>query len=347
VLVNALTTEHPLPETIRHQRFPSFDGFRGIAIIMVIVTHAFHFETKLFSGEFGVDIFFVVSGFLITILLLREKYEKGVINLKQFYIRRALRIFPVAYLYLIVVFCLNLIFQMNIPWVSFVSAGLYLRNTHLLPGREWFVGHYWSLSSEEQFYLIFPALLRRGLIRYVTIALIILFIIPFSNYAYAHASLNFVLLNGADLLRNLSGLLMGSLFAIFYFKGILTDFRLVNRGIISSLLFCCASIIHAKMIPFLPAIFSHFLIALLIVANLKRSDDFFFRVINSKWLNYIGVLSYSLYIWQEIFTFQIPWANSFPGADSVFLNLLALCGVGWLSYHFVEKPFLKMKGKHR
>ena len=95
------------PVAISKSHLPSLDGLRGISILLVVISHTFGDKKPFYNGGFGVSIFFVISGFLITLLLLQEKYTTGSVSLKNFYIRRFLRIFPVAYLYLVVLLVLN------------------------------------------------------------------------------------------------------------------------------------------------------------------------------------------------------------------------------------------------
>jgi peptidoglycan/LPS O-acetylase OafA/YrhL len=99
------------------------------------------------------------------------------------------------------------------------------------------------------------------------------------------------------------------------------------------------------MLPFIPANASQPFIALLIILNLAKSDNLFFKALNNRILVYIGKLSYSLYIWQQLFTVNQPWKGMFKGSDSVVLNLAALALVSYLSYNCYEKFFLKLKTK--
>lgn len=120
---------------------------------------------KLISNSsLGVSIFFVISGYLITRLLIRERVETGSINIKDFYKRRVYRIFPVFYLYIFVVLLLKWFYLHDIftDYSLVTYAGLYLWNyKHLFStfGPDngfWFFGHFWSLSMEEQFYMVWP-----------------------------------------------------------------------------------------------------------------------------------------------------------------------------------------------
>jgi len=136
------------------------DGMRGVAVLMVL---AFHLQL-LPGGSLGVDVFFVLSGFLITNLLVEEWQRRGTISFKKFYWRRALRLVPAFYtllaLYLLGTALFSPADQLRLVWQEVLVAGTYVANwialhkTHM-PA----MGHTWSLAVEEQFYLIWPVLL--------------------------------------------------------------------------------------------------------------------------------------------------------------------------------------------
>src|ERR1700731_4127363 len=119
------------------ERLPSLNGLRAISIAIVISFHLIRFNLDvdptpflhfpIFDGQFGVNVFFVISGFLITSLLLNEEKEKGGISLKNFYTRRTLRIFP-AYLFLLFAYwCLQLMGYLKVPQSAWVTALTYTK----------------------------------------------------------------------------------------------------------------------------------------------------------------------------------------------------------------------------
>jgi peptidoglycan/LPS O-acetylase OafA/YrhL len=166
-------------------RIPSLDGLRAISIALVLVGHSalssnapaflMHFSHL---GNFGVRCFFIISGFLITTLLVKERQKTGSISIKAFYIRRALRIFPPSLVFIgIIAFCSDMGWLTLYPG-DLVHALTYTMNYHF--HRAWWFDNLWSLSVEEQFYLLWPALLcfagnRRGL----KIAWGVVFVVPF------------------------------------------------------------------------------------------------------------------------------------------------------------------------
>jgi peptidoglycan/LPS O-acetylase OafA/YrhL len=152
---------------------PTLDGWRAVAILAVMASHAGHSYSaesgrenifdRFASGTHGVNLFFALSGLLITSRLLEEWDTNGRVSLKRFYTRRAFRILPPALLYLGVVSLLGALGLLPVVWSEFVAAALFFRN--YLPvilgpnGAGFFTSHYWSLGVEEHFYLFWPALL--------------------------------------------------------------------------------------------------------------------------------------------------------------------------------------------
>jgi peptidoglycan/LPS O-acetylase OafA/YrhL len=158
----------------KEKRIPSLDGLRAISIIFVIFAHTaggmnlpeWVGRLELSLGPFGVRIFFAISGFLITSLLLYEKNKRGEISLSAFYKRRALRILPVYYFYILTVLVLDrFVGPTSIAPSSFFGAATF--TTRLwgdwrhndFPSSDWPLFHTWSLSVEEQFYLLWPIVL--------------------------------------------------------------------------------------------------------------------------------------------------------------------------------------------
>jgi peptidoglycan/LPS O-acetylase OafA/YrhL len=146
---------------VSSQRIPSLDGLRAISIALVVLSHLAkwkHVSLSLLEsyGELGVHVFFVLSGYLITNLLLKEYERSSTVSLRDFYVRRAFRIFPAAFVFLAVVVVL---YWRQMRWIHIVAAFLYVANMD--PLRPWIFGHLWSLSIEEQFYLLWPFAVKK------------------------------------------------------------------------------------------------------------------------------------------------------------------------------------------
>src|SRR5580704_19620989 len=142
------------------KRIPSLDGLRAVAISLVVVGHwvelRHHSDVAGAFANLGVRIFFVISGYLITTLLLTERSRTSTIGLREFYLRRAYRILPAAIVFMLPVF---IIFRHQLSWFHILAATFYLANFDFF--HPWFLGHLWSLSVEEQFYLLWPGVLTK------------------------------------------------------------------------------------------------------------------------------------------------------------------------------------------
>jgi peptidoglycan/LPS O-acetylase OafA/YrhL len=182
---------------VQSSRVPSLDGLRALSILLVCVAHFSytagfpirHDWWTVVYAHYGVRVFFVISGFLITSLLIREREKTGTINLKQFYIRRAYRILPAAYFYLVVI---TVVSHQSLAYKDLFIAYTYLTSYSL--HQPWVLIHLWSLSVEEQFYLVWPAamllgfiLARRLAFGAVAAALVVRFVLV--KVGWYHASL--------------------------------------------------------------------------------------------------------------------------------------------------------------
>ena len=150
------------------RRIPSLDGLRAVAILMVIVGHSVHgmseagfsAATALYAfhiSTMGVSVFFVLTGFLITSLLIAEKAQTGRIRLGNFYVRRFFRIVPVYYTYLTLIMVLASLGRATVPRSGILPAYLFLWN-YSPHADGWWFAHTWTLSMEEQFYILWPPL---------------------------------------------------------------------------------------------------------------------------------------------------------------------------------------------
>ena len=346
-----------VPPVLDRHYYPSIDGLRGVAILTVIFYHSSVGSrwNNWTDGTIGVLIFFVISGFLITTLLLKEKVREGKVSLKKFYIRRVLRIFPVAYLYIFTLIILHHWFNFKLSVVNIVTSLLYLKN--FPTDSSWLTGHFWTLSVEEQFYLFMPILLVTNVNRYIKFLVVVFLLVPVIDYigfnnlgiTYTNKALHsciFIFLALLD--KGTLYILFGSLLSILVFKKIIVPKRFKNRYYLSLVLFLAAFLVHfvylVPGIPYVTAIMFTLLIGSALLLNLYE-NNFLTSVLGSPVLVKIGKLSYSLYIWQQLFTLNQPWSGKFKYSDSVWLNLAALFIVAFCSYNFFELKFLKLK-KH-
>lgn len=356
-----------VPAILQGAHYPSLDGLRGIAILMVIIYHfgANHFFRPyyfLFSGELGVNIFFVISGFLITTLLLKEKLKYGKVSLRHFYSRRALRIIPVAYLFLLVMIVLNSIYKLGLSGSNFAASFLFYKN---LPYQsDFYTGHFWSLAAEVQFYLIAPVLLISNTNRYtiaailIVIAVTLISLLGFYYPGIMHGNRAVYYLTKGCMYFFWNGpfiVLIGSLLAIFLFKGIISIKKTNGNYLLSFVLLIIVLTINNRLSLLYFKYVSEFAAALLtawiILLNL-RTTNLLSAILENRVLVKIGVISYSLYVWQQLFiggrSFP-PWVQPFHDYSLglfIILKLISVFIIAFMSYYFFEARFLKIKGRY-
>ncbi len=333
--------------------YPSLNGLRAISIIMVLIHHFIlmyngYFQNLLFIGPLGVNVFFVISGFLITTLCIKEKVKTKKLSLRSFYFRRALRILPLAYLYIIVIVILNYIFNLDISAVSIFSSVFFVANLSYFKKLkfDWGLAHYWSLSVEEQFYLFFPFFIKKNMGLFVTLLLFICFAVPPLVYVQSISlNFNFGLLSAAlRYLTKFQGIAVGCLASVLFFKGY---FRWGKINFIITLIsIFCMFYLKFEAAFSLTSCFSNLAISIftcfVVINNIQYQDNLVYKLLNLRILNLIGILSYSIYIWQQLFMSNDPKfvLSKYP------INLIFLIGVPLLSYFCYERFFLKFKSSY-
>jgi peptidoglycan/LPS O-acetylase OafA/YrhL len=354
-----------MPETLQGNYYPVMDGMRGMAILMVLLAHLglnrylWKFKFYLVSNT-GVSMFFVISGFLITTLLFKELLRTGEISLKRFYIRRALRILPVAYLFLLVLIVLNHVYSLHIKGADFMASFLFYKNLPM--PNEPYTAHFWSLAVEGQFYLTFPFLMAVNPNRYIAAAIGIAVIVP-AIVIFNHLGLGVLHNNTVGIVlskfckyafwKGPVMILTGSVFAILMFKGVLKPEKLRVNFFTSFILWLLGIEITAVNFPFYTKYVSEYISVLLISASVTLSigrESFLSCLLNNAILRRIGVLSYSIYIWQELFigTWQ-PWLHPLAGNPEwliMIIKLLAIAASVTMSY-LLESVFLNIKDRYK
>ncbi len=340
---------------------PSLDGLRAVSILLVVLSHIrFSNGTPKFlsdglallpSGDIGVTIFFVISGFLITSLMLQEGDLHGNIDVTKFYIRRILRILPVNYLYIFIVFLANGLERLDIQPVNYWQALTYTVNFSLTGS--WMLGHLWSLAVEEQFYLFWPWIMKLSKKMITRTALFIILFAPIVRVA-AHFYPQYRLILLAPFLGFADSLMIGSLLAVSRgaYPGVWNSSWLKNGALLPlaiTTIWATQLMSHISHCGFFTLPFGRTLISISAACILARTitvkQGFVFSLLNTSVMKYFGTLSYSLYIWQEFFLcpaefpFAGAWWRWFP--VNVLLALIAAA----LSYHFWEKRFLKLKAR--
>lgn len=331
-------------------RIPSLDGLRAVAITLVLAGHSIgtqHFfclRWKAPIGEFGVRIFFVLSGFLISSLLLKELELSGRISLKNFYLRRVFRIFPASYTYMLIVAILAALGLLALHAHDLLRAITYTSNYY--GGRGWYVGHLWSLSVEEQFYLLWPlTLCLVGRKRGIVIAAIVCVLVPLmrvGEFVFVPA-----LRVGVDTRFETVADSMAIGCVLAGTRDWLSRCRPYMR-ILSSVLFAFVPILTLAMCLFplrlrfeLTVGYSlmNLGIALCLDWCIRFDGHPIGRALNWRPVTFVGVLSYSLYLWQQPFVDR--YSRSPLAAFPLDVALAFCAALG--SYYFVERPFLRLK----
>lgn len=337
----------------RSSRIPSLDGLRALSISLVLFGHLCGTQNFwsgdslgfLGFGEFGVRVFFVISGLLITKLLLNEFGTTGKIHLAKFYFRRTFRIFPPYYAFLFF-----LIIVQPLGWFLLNDGDIwhtltYTSNYHL--ERSWNVGHTWSLSVEEQFYLLWPAaLLLLGVRRGWKAAVLVLLLSPFIRLGIFHLWPSRA-------------------------EGVGHQFETVADAIATGCVLACQTawpqwarawyerLLQSRLMLALPVLgfagnslsdhptpsflfgytLANLCIGVCVDWCIRNHEGRLGRVLNSAPLVFVGTISYSLYLWQQLFLNR----HSDNVTASFPLNLTLAVGAALLSYYLIEKPSLRLR----
>jgi peptidoglycan/LPS O-acetylase OafA/YrhL len=369
--------------------FPGLNALRFIGALTVIIQHIellkrkFSYSTIIDHpaatkvGEYGVTLFFVLSGFLITYLLLVEKQNYGTIAIKKFYVRRVLRIWPLYYLLIaIAIFVLPNIalfgltekpydgFYQSVstsaPWYVFMLANVAFVTGNTIA----YTVHLWSVACEEQFYLVWPYILKntnRYLVVFFCFIAGSLLTVQIAAYILYHyeAQLPFfiavvlVFICKFFYFFRISSMAVGGLGAyIFYFKKQtllhVIYSKVAQLGSLASVLFV---LLYKGQIPFVNhAVLSVFFVIL--IMNIATNKNTLFKLEN-KVLNYLGKLSYGFYMYHfiaialayyaMIHLFYQPASSPLANCFLYVISIILTIGIAHLSFHFVESPFLNMK----
>lgn len=335
-------------------RIPSLDGLRALSISLVLFGHLCGTRnfwsgegvSFLGPGELGVRVFFVISGLLITRLLLTENETTGKIHLAKFYFRRTLRIFPPYYVFLFFLIAVQPLGWLLLNRGDALHALTYTSNYHL--DRSWQIGHTWSLSVEEQFYLLWPAtLLLLGLRRGLQAAALVLLLCPLIRLGLFHllperaAGVGHQFETVADAIA--TGCVLACQTAWPPLLRALYERLLQSRLMMLALSLLGLAGNSLNDHPSLAFLFGHTLVNLCIGVCLdwcvRNHRGMIGRLLNAPAMVFVGTISYSLYLWQQIFLNQRANGpvTSFP------LNLGLTLTAGLLSYYLVEKPSLNLR----
>lgn len=333
---------------------PSLDGMRAVCILMVCIAHSVR-SPDLYAwlghmGNYGVRIFFLISGFLITALLLREYARFGAISLKNFYMRRMIRICPAFYGYVLVTILLSAAGIIKLMPGDLLHTLTYTMNYQMNPS--WYLTHTWSLSVEEQFYLLWPAAVlfvgpRRALKSALAVVLLAPVIRSATYYGVTLSQTEIPIVMGRNFQSVCDALATGCLLAGLYDRlGASARYRRLQAAagyfpavlgvlVLSALTYKLSAALYYIVGQSLANIGS--VLALDYVVRAPRTAAGW--ILNLPPLKAIGRWSYSIYLWQELFLangrarFDVPWP----------LNIICVLAAALLSYYAIETPLRRLR----
>ena len=343
-----------LVDRLATHRLPQLDGLRGLAILLVILHNeggrlpSLHLEMVFANGWMGVDLFFVLSGFLITGILLDTKESPG--YFRNFFARRCLRIWPLyasllLFMFVAVPFVLPSegpgIFERSSPWWAYP---LFLQN-FLVSTPAIAVGPLgvtWSVAIEEQFYLVWPLIVRfcsAARIRWVAIAVICLS--PVLRFS--------LLLTDVDLYTNLfcrlDGLMAGALIAVMSRSSDLAGARSKKLAWLTlAVSLPVAFVLEDFGARWIVYSLSAAASAALVYLSLVSSNRILYKILTNRFIVYTGTISYGLYLLHKIpfGAAAVLQLDRYPLVAAP-LSLAACYGVAALSWYGLERPILRLK----
>jgi peptidoglycan/LPS O-acetylase OafA/YrhL len=324
---------------------PTLDGLRAVAIFTVILAHSIETPagTKIGNlGGVGVHIFFALSGYLITTRLLQEYASTGHISLRNFYMRRVFRILPPAIFFLGTVWLLSMTSLVVCNWRAIRASLLFYANYTNFGGSGWRVAHFWSLSVEEHFYIFWPALLlvfdvRKGWRTAAAAAITIILWRVLDDHFHIIDHLFHIPLLGQSLYRTdlIADVLFWGCCLAFYLRG--PPRRSLNPLLSTAIAVTAAAVLVVPI--FWPIDHSAFVMNLfptvLLGAIVAAPTAPIGRFLELPFMRFFGRLSYSLYIWQQLFL-----GGPGPRLPLPFA-LAALLACAYFSYKVIEQPCIR------
>jgi peptidoglycan/LPS O-acetylase OafA/YrhL len=341
---------------------PELDGVRGVAILLVMLVHVHHWPR---GGFIGVDVFFTLSGFLITTLLLEEWQARGKISLRNFYARRALRLFPAVVVLLVAYLIFALVAGGSYLTTRLAGVGYgftYLSNwaqAYGLAFPEQEIGFLWTLAIEEQFYLLWPGLLllavhfgRLSARRVIVATLCVVAAGWVWRILLVEAGVEGPRTYfGTD--TRLDQLLLGAALAAWFVRRPSSAagspaLRLAGwAGVMFLTWRLFDSVYFRWWYPTIGLAAIGLASTAIIACVVTDSSPVLKWTLNMRWLRWVGALSYSLYLW------HVPAIRLVEGSPLGQFTVLRILGgislsfvLAAASYRYVEQPFLRRRKKH-
>lgn len=354
-----------------NQRIAGFDGIRALAVIFVVLQHlgiwghaaeagfVARRVLPLVSGTTAVQAFFILSGFLITILLIKEKRTTGKISIAAFMVRRSLRIFPLYLLFCLLATLALVFLNGQLPGRALAYAFLYAYNFVPMADYLPLLGHTWSLAVEEHFYLIWPLVfalgyvnrsrgLLLGLCAFVIGSLLLHAVLIRQPFAADYAVARWSFLAGYNIALGCIGALLvtGSMpkeNGVRLFAG--SGAFLLGVLLYANTLYIDSSswFVQNVLCGYIRAVG----ILLMILWIYLNQASTLVRVLEVRPLRYLGTISYGIYMWQGLFLSTGPRrlaGEMWPPSPATGLMMLAI--VAPLSYRYFEQPFLEWKKRY-
>jgi peptidoglycan/LPS O-acetylase OafA/YrhL len=342
-----------LDANLTKSHLPSLDGLRAIAAFLVVFYHA---GLDWSPGGLGVLTFFVLSGFLITWLLLKEEEQSGTISLKSFYARRSLRIFPAFYAYWLLVSAALLLTHKRFVVAQAISSLFYVNNyyqaLHGDPNTDF--SHTWSLGIEEQFYLLWPLffmLLKnaRNRLRFLIATIVAIVLYREALVFLVHRDQGYIY-EAFD--TRADHLLIGCLLAVTLRAGMWRNLwrQLCSSWWLAALTLGMLALSTALAFQFgstyrdaVGFVVDPVLVAVLIVQSIAHPAAGFGIVLNWGWMRYLGTISYSVYLYQQVVIGPVEKRLARWPSVSLLVTIIAVILAASASYWIVERPFLRLK----
>ncbi|HLJ49113.1 MAG TPA: acyltransferase [Bryobacteraceae bacterium] len=334
-----------LPNRDGKSRIPSLDGLRGFSIVLVLLAHAAGTQSAPAflrflerPGALALRVFFIQSGYLITSLLLSEWKKTGTVNLRLFYARRAYRILPAAYTYVLVAF---IVFGPGLGYSHLLGALTYSINYD--GSRPWPLGHLWSLAVEEQFYLLWPVILVLFFATRIRVLVGVIIATPIVNCLLLFMGWKSGVGNWFPTVAD--SLATGCLVAVL--RPELDKVKILrSRWMIAVGAFVAvlgAVPISGRMAGALYTVIGLPVVHFGIAAFLYHAIHARYAILNFPLVVYLGTISYSLYLWQQPFLnrYSTSFFTAFP-QNLVFSSL-----IGLVSYYAVERPVMVLRERRR
>jgi peptidoglycan/LPS O-acetylase OafA/YrhL len=344
------------------------DGLRFLAVSLVMFAHWIQWRLnnqfiQYVPFSHGVILFFVLSGFLITRILLenKDKYEQVHQNksslVKSFYIRRALRILPLYYTVLFAVYAINYSKSHELfPWLATFTINIYQSVKNVATGD---FNHFWSLAVEEQFYLVWPWVILFTPRKYFLKIIAVLIVLSIAYKAYIYFFVHKWMAGAYSVSGCADALCLGALVAYLFLYHKSFSLKMSSAALCWLLFFLYLINLFAQFYfkaEALKNIFDEFLFALLAACIINRAAHKRFSfaaryILENKWVVYGGKISYGMYLYHLFIPFIYFYVKSKTGfhVDNLFLYFLVLYGVTFILAHFswvlFERPINNLKKK--